>query len=98
MSSAKTKLTIVAVVIFVFISGLNIYALNTTGAINEAKKDDGFKLTKLASKAYINPCSSILDCGSSSQYCGSITVDDPDGPDYTIVCEGGEANQTVKIR
>lgn len=92
MRFTKTKLTAVAVVIFIFISALNIYALNTANTESNTNDDEVFKVTNLASKAYLNPCSSILGCGTSDIFCGSITVNDADGPDYTIVCEGGGAN------
>lgn len=37
----------------------------------------------------MNPCSMLSNCcGGNATFCGSISVNDPDGPNYTVVCEG----------
>jgi hypothetical protein len=36
-----------------------------------------------------NPCLGLSNCGSETQnFCGSVEINDPDGPDYTVVCKG----------
>lgn len=36
-----------------------------------------------------NPCLGLSNCGANTDiYCGSVSVDDPHGPNYTVVCEG----------
>lgn len=36
-----------------------------------------------------NPCLGLSNCGANTDiFCGSVSIDDPDGPDYTVVCEG----------
>lgn len=72
---------------------LVLMAVNVNVGFNDAVSADKLNSLIEVQEAVANPCSSTLGCGSSEVYCGSIDVNDPDGPDYTIVCSGGESQE-----
>ncbi len=80
--------------LFIFAMGFS-YTNVDDAKIKHVEKLDMIVLTcdeynKLNSIAIMsNPCSGMSNCGANTNnYCGHIDVNDPDGPNHTIICRG----------